>query len=805
MTYPHPKRSFVPQAVLTRTGKIDTASANVNTAGANVNTAGASINTVNSPINIATSTPIQKEYKEKAVIDSGYSKHMIGNKCYLDEYEDYDGRFVSFGDGKGRISGKVPRKDNIYSVDLKSVVPNGDLTCLIAKAIIDESNTWHRRLGDINFKTINKLMKGNLVKGLPLKIFQNDHSCVACQKGKQHKASYKTKLVNSISKPLHMLHMDLFGPTNVKSLMKKSYCLDVTDDFNRFYSVFFLATKDETSGILKTFITGIENQLDHKVKVIRCDNGTEFKNIAAGNKTNSIAGTKDNIVVGPKDCERDAGIKPTEVDEHEASDESRKHAQEARSNSGRLNQREMQIEHTNSTNGINTVSTPVSTAGPSFDNAFSIQTPVKACKGSLWTTSGPKSMVYVDDIIFGSTKKEMIIEFEKLMHDKFQMSSMGELYFFLGLQVKQKSDEIFISQDKYVAEILKKFDFASVKTASTPMETNKALVKDEEAEDVDVHLYRSMIGSLMYLTTSRPDIMFAVCAVQEIPIDLGSVLLIVTMLELVLTGNPQQEQTAVQVLWIQNHMLDYGFNFMHTKIYIDNESTICVVKNPIYEVRNSSDLKYGVLQSAPTSRPTKGFRADYGFVGTLDDDIRRDQERYVGYGVIDTWDEMVEDMQGTLAATDVVRLSQWMTDFVTTIGQDIYEIYVRLDDAQDDRSLMSGRLNMLYRDRHAHARTARLRETEAKLSHKAWVQSMDASDTTCSEVRALRTTVLAQQDEIGALRVADRTRHAQLVEILTLISTLQTQVTALQRQQGPASGPAQPDVPEEASSSIRSG
>ncbi|GJV93809.1 hypothetical protein Tco_1541622 [Tanacetum coccineum] len=89
---------------------------------------------------------------------------------------------------------------------------------------------------------------------------------------------------------------------------------------------------------------------------------------------------------------------------------------------------------------------------------------------------------------------------------------MGELTFFLGLQVKQKPDGIFISQDKYVAEILKKFDFANVKTASTPIETQKPLVKDEEASDVDVHLYRSMIGSLMYLTASRPDIMFAVCA-----------------------------------------------------------------------------------------------------------------------------------------------------------------------------------------------------------------------------------------------------------------------------------------------------
>ncbi|GJR96803.1 putative ribonuclease H-like domain-containing protein, partial [Tanacetum coccineum] len=120
--------------------------------------------------------------------------------------------------------------------------------------------------------------------------------------------------------------------------------------------------------------------------------------------------------------------------------------------------------------------------------------------------------VYVDDIIFGSTKKSWCDEFEALMKSRFQMSSMGELTFFLGLQVKQKEDGIFISQDKYVAEILKKFDFANVKTASTPIETQKPLVKDEEASDVDVYLYRSMIGSLMYLTTSRLDFMFAVCA-----------------------------------------------------------------------------------------------------------------------------------------------------------------------------------------------------------------------------------------------------------------------------------------------------
>ncbi|GJX59661.1 putative ribonuclease H-like domain-containing protein [Tanacetum coccineum] len=105
----------------------------------------------------------------------------------------------------------------------------------------------------------------------------------------------------------------------------------------------------------------------------------------------------------------------------------------------------------------------------------------------------------------GSTKKLLCTNFEKMMHKKFQMSSMGELTFFLGLQVKQKEDG---SQDKYVTEILKKFGFSDVKTTSTPMETHKPLIKDTDGDDVDEHLYRSMIGSLMYLTYSRPNIMF---------------------------------------------------------------------------------------------------------------------------------------------------------------------------------------------------------------------------------------------------------------------------------------------------------
>ncbi|GJZ06091.1 hypothetical protein Tco_0539884 [Tanacetum coccineum] len=172
-----------------------------------------------------------------------------------------------------------------------------------------------------------------------------------------------------------------------------------------------------------------------------------------------------------------------------------------------------------------------------------------------------------------------------------------------------------------------------------------------------------------------------------------------------------------------------------SEVTLPPRKRLCIALGPRYEVSESL--------SAPTARPTGGLIADYGFIGTLDDEIRRDPERG---------------------------------------RQDTYEIYGRLYDAQDDRLLMSGRLNMLHRDRRAHAQTARLIETEARLSREAWVQLMDVSDIDCSELRELQTIVLAQQTEIAGLRAADHTRQAQLVEILRLMSTLQTQVTALQRQ-----------------------
>ncbi|GJT47562.1 hypothetical protein Tco_0956277 [Tanacetum coccineum] len=162
--------------------------------------------------------------------------------------------------------------------------------------------------------------------------------------------------------------------------------------------------------------------------------------------------------------------------------------------------------------------------------------------------------------------------------------------------------------------------------------------------------------------------------------------------------------------------------------------------------------------SSAAARPTGGFRADYGFVGTLDSEIRRDPNREVGYEITDVWVDPAEATE-EIPPTTLVELSQRVTDFVTNVRHDTNEIYVRLDDAQSDRSLMTGQLNVLRKDRRYHANTALLVEREAMVAQEEWAQSMDASHRVRYEVMTLRTRVSALKTENGELRAADRIRQ----------------------------------------------
>nr|GEW59591.1 hypothetical protein [Tanacetum cinerariifolium] len=708
---------------------------------------------------------------DKGYWDSGRSRHMTGNISYLSDYEPYDGGYVSFRQGGGKITGKgviktsklkfknvyfmkdlkynlfsvsqicdnknnilftdsecivlgrdfklkddtnvllrTPRQHNMYSIDLNNIFPHKDLICLVSKASADESVLCHRRLGHLNFKIINKLVRHNLVRGLPSKYSENYHTCDACLKGKQHKASCKTKLVHLVSKPLHTLHIDLFGPTYVSSLNYKWYCLVVTDDFSRFTWTFSLKTKDETSGILRNFITDIENLKELKNGVAKRRNRTLIEaartmfadaklhvtfwakavntacyvqNRVLVNKSQNktpyelfngrtpaigflkpfgchvmILNTLDHL--GKLDAKGDEGYfiryfmsskvyrvfnKRTKIVEENlhvdflenkliekgaglnwlfdidtltnsmnyvlvvsagttstnfsgtkdaASQDVKKDMSSLRYiallNYGNSNPTATstnppadQMETLTVQTPIPTVSSPVLIAclndspepssdirliskrvtsqddTPSLDNILTLSNRFEDILGAL-TNSGdtngveadignlennisaspthtlrihkdhPTSQiidhvdtpvqtrtkskemeeqsfiasihhmknpyllqfflgkidqtlfirkhrgdfilvqVYVDDIIFGSSNPQLYKDFEALMHEKFQMSTMGELNFFLGLQVLQKKDGIFLSQDKYVGDIFKKFRYSDVRLANTPMD-----------------------------------------------------------------------------------------------------------------------------------------------------------------------------------------------------------------------------------------------------------------------------------------------------------------------------------------------
>ncbi|GJV73461.1 putative ribonuclease H-like domain-containing protein [Tanacetum coccineum] len=747
------------------------------------------------------------------IVDSGCSRSMTGNKEKLDDFVQVKGGIVKFGGGDGRISGKgtiktskldfenvyyveelqhfnlfsvsqicdkknkvlftdtdclvlkedfqlpdesqvvlrIPRKCDLYTFSISELQPEQNVTCLVAKASLDESTRWHRRMAHVNFKTINKLAKEGLVDGLPLKVFTNEHNCVACNKGKQHKASYKhISAVRLITETLQLLHMDLFGPTNIRSIDQKYYSLVVTDDFSRFTWTFFLGTKDETFYVLKEFIALIENQLNKKVKGIRCDNGTEFKNaklielcgekgikrdysnprtpqqngvaerknrtlieaartMLADSKlptmfwteavstacyayrvynlpnkrieetlnlrfledkpnvqgighewyfdldylTDSLGYTrfKTNINAGSQDTDSDS-----EVDEHvivvpsfpsravlavfikhetakilsQAEAKIRNQGVSADRDPASIDSADGVSASSTSAGsdpaggnptgssqpagsdpaGVTSVSTdfiPVhadeSTLPPgkslgSSENTTRFPVPSDVCMDQLssgiFTSSSydddfsatltnlapsvevnpvptrrvntihPQSQILGDlaspleptsiakaleDPDWVAAMQEEMQQFINqqvwklvpLPDGKHAIGTKWELLRTRGnasgivvrnnakmdvrsalclwseiekkcLQVKQLPDGTFISQDRYVKDMLTKFDMESVRTATTPYEAAKTKLKDETDPPVNVHLYRSMIGSLMYLTALRPDIMFAVSA-----------------------------------------------------------------------------------------------------------------------------------------------------------------------------------------------------------------------------------------------------------------------------------------------------
>ena len=738
------------------------------------------------------------------------------------------------------------RVENIYLIDLQAMT-NQDMKCFVS--ISDNSWIWHRRLSHASMDLLKNLSKDELVDGLPKIKYEKDKVCDACQMGKQVKSSFKA--INKVisSRPLQLLHMDLFGPTRVASLGGMHYGFVIVDDYSRYTWVVFLAHKDDCFDAFKSFTKKVQNEKGFQISSIRSDHGREFENekfetfcnklgithnfssprtpqqngvVERKNRTlldmgrtmlreynlptyfwaeaiNTacyvsnrvlirpllnktpyelwngrkprvsyfrvfgckcfILNNKDNL--GKFDSKTDEGIflgysissksyrvfnkrtliveesmhvvfdesnpfaprKEVSCDDdlvgnldeltiedpqpHEDQSQPKEDSIEAKEDEVGLQEQQMQITQSqgvqhdlpkdwaykkdhpkdqiigDTSQGVTTrssishvcnniafishiepksideaisdeswvlamqeelnqfernkvwtlVSRPkhhptIGTKwvfrnkldedgniirnkarlvakgynqeeGIDYDETFSpvarleairillayasymnfnlFQMDVKSAflngfieeevyveqppgfenhdlpnhvfklskalyglkqaprawyerlsnfllqngfsKGKVDTTLFVKNhgndilvvQIYVDDIIFGATNVCLCEEFSKVMKSEFEMSMMGELKFFLGLQIKQAKDGIFINQAKYTKELIKRFGMENSKPSRTPMSTNTKLDKDEKGKPIDEKLYRGMIGSLLYLTASRPDIMFSVC------------------------------------------------------------------------------------------------------------------------------------------------------------------------------------------------------------------------------------------------------------------------------------------------------
>nr|GEW73485.1 hypothetical protein [Tanacetum cinerariifolium] len=677
----------------------------------------------------------QQALKDKGVIDSGCSRHMTGNISFLLDFKEIDGGYVAFGGNPkgGKISSKgkiktdtecvvlssdfklldenhvllrVPRENNMYNVDLKNVVPSGDLTCLFAKATLDESNIWHRRLRHINFKTMNKLVKGNLVRVLWDEGIKREFSvAMTPQQNKVAERKNRTLIEDARTMLADSLLPIPFWAEAVNTAYYVQNRVLVTKPHNKTpYEL--LLTRSPNIGFMRPFRCPV-TILDTLDPLEKFD-GMADEGFLVGYSINSKAfrvfnSIKDNLDVDPQNTADDVADAAFDVKENEndvyvsanGSDKSdnKKHDENAkRDDKGKSHvdsltgvkdlRAEFEEFSFNSTNKVNAVSAPVNAAEPiSTNNTSSFNTVSPsindvslnfgiARKSSFVDLSKypddpdmPKieDIVYLDDeedvgaeadlsnletnipvnpilttrvhkdhhvnqiindmnsapqtrsmtrmvkeqdrvhqindedfhtcmfacflsqeepnkvhqalkdpswieamqeellqfklqkvwvlvdlpkgkraiglkwafrnkkdergivirnkarlVVQGYTQEEGI-DYDEVFTPVARIKairlfcSLCFLYGFHGLQVKYMDDGIFISQDKYVAEILRKFGFTNVKSASTSIETEKPLLKEPDGEDVDVHIYISMIGSLMYLTSSRPDIMFVVC------------------------------------------------------------------------------------------------------------------------------------------------------------------------------------------------------------------------------------------------------------------------------------------------------
>ncbi|GJU05084.1 retrovirus-related pol polyprotein from transposon TNT 1-94 [Tanacetum coccineum] len=455
--------------------------------------------------------------------------------------------FIQNLEGVDLLTGS--RGNNLYTLSLGDMMTSSPI-CLLSKASKTKSWLWHRRLSHLNFGAINHLARHGLVRGLPKLKFEKDHLCSACAIGKSKKKPHKPKSEDTNQEKLYLLHMDLCGPMRVASVNGKKYILVIVDDYSRFTWVKCLRSKDEAPYFIIKFLKMIQVRLKVPVRRIRTDNGTEFVNqtlreyyekVGISHETSVARSPQQNEAVATACYTQNRSIirlrhgkTPYEILHDRPPDLSFLHV------FGALcyptNDSENLLDELGGIlkNKARLVACGYhQEEGIYFEESFAPVVRLEAIRIFLVFAAHMNMVVYQMDVktafLNGNLREEKALYGLKqalrawydmlssfLISQDFSKGSVNPTLFICRegkelLLISQSPRGIFINQLKYALESLKKYGFDSCDPVDTPMVEKSKLDEDKEGKAVDPLHYRGMIGTLLYLTASRPNLQFSIC------------------------------------------------------------------------------------------------------------------------------------------------------------------------------------------------------------------------------------------------------------------------------------------------------